>query len=245
MLFYTKTTKNLSNSKKDLSSNTIGLNKNTNQLVMEEKANSKGKFYQKIHLLMQARKRWSILKETFVEFSQRTDFNAYGKIFKYNHSLIKILWLLVLIASLSLTALVMAENVRVFFEYNIVSQLGLIYEAPTEFPAITFCDNNPFTSDISPPIFDKYPIDYYNLIFLQQMAASAPYPFFDDEKRKKLGLQLWLIQNGYWAHCRFNNTDCSNDLHWYWSYDYGNCFQFNVGLNYTNDFIERKQSNVC
>ena len=71
MLFYTKTTKNLSNSKKDLSSNTIGLNKNTNQLVMEEKANSKGKFYQKIHLLMQARKRWSILKETFVEFSRR------------------------------------------------------------------------------------------------------------------------------------------------------------------------------
>ena len=31
---------------------------------------------------------------------------------------------------------------------------------------------------------------------------------------------------------------------WYWSWALGNCFQINVGLNYTNNFIERKMANT-
>ena len=43
--------------------------------------------------------------------------------------------------------------------------------------------------------------------------------------------------------CKYNNSDCLSDLHWYWSYDFGNCFQFNVGLNATNAPIKIQQSN--
>jgi len=74
---------------------------------------------------------------------------------------------------------------------------------------------------------------------------SAADPSYGDENRKQLGLNINQITNGWIQYCIYNNTNCGDDLHWYWSYDYGNCFQFNVGLNYTNDFIERKQSNVC
>ena len=35
---------------------------------------------------------------------------------------------------------------------------------------------------------------------------------------------------------------CRADLHWYWSYRYGNCFQFNVGLNSTNNKIEKRMT---
>ena len=33
--------------------------------------------------------KWVIFKETFVEFSQRTDVNAYGKIFEYENYFVK------------------------------------------------------------------------------------------------------------------------------------------------------------
>jgi len=180
--------------------------------------------------LKQDHKFSNTLKETFVEFSYRTDVNAYGKIFTYENKFVKFLWLIVLLASLSLTALIMIDNVSIFFKYEVVSQIGVVYETPTEFPAVTFCDNTPFTKD-PPPIQDKQPLDLFNLQFLYLMSASAPPPYFDDDKRKKLGLSIWQIQNSFWPYCKFNNTDCSNDLHWYWSYDYGNCFQFNVGRN--------------
>jgi hypothetical protein len=32
-----------------------------------------------------------------------------------------------------------------------------------------------------------------------------------------------------------NTSDCSQDLHWFYSFEYGNCFQFNMGLNAANN----------
>ena len=56
------------------------------------------------------------------------------------------------------------------------------------------------------------------------MVASVP--SFGDENRKLLGLS----QPQYQFFCLFNNIVCAFDLHWYWSYNFDNCCQFNVGL---------------
>jgi len=195
--------------------------------------------------------KWQILKETFVEFSHRTDINAYGKIFEYENSFVKLLWSFILLGSLSLTAWVLSNNVLAYLQYGVVSQIGVVYETPTEFPAVTFCDNNPFTTGNYPDVGNLYAnaVDDYGqfgYIYLFQMAASNP--SYGDVNRKLLGLNNDNIENIFGRPlqpitCRYNNTDCSNELHWYWHYDYGNCFQFNVGLNATNSSIDFKKSN--
>ena len=72
-------------------------------------------------------------------------------------------------------------------------------------------------------------------------------PSYGDEKRKLLGLNIaqinaFSLQSIIYPYCLYNNKDCSSDLHWYWHYDYGNCFQFNVGLNFSDSPIDLKMS---
>jgi len=63
--------------------------------------------------------------------------------------------------------------------------------------------------------------DFYNYIFTQLNDA--------DKKSLGYGLDEMLIT------CLYNNRKCTtNDFNWYYSYDYGNCFSFNTGVNETN-----------
>jgi hypothetical protein len=73
---------------------------------------------------------------------------------------------------------------------------------------------------------------------LMLATMNASNPSFGDEQRKQLGLNKNQIT------CKFFNVDCKNDLHWIWSWFYGNCFQFNVGLNESNGYIGKKMTNV-
>ena len=72
------------------------------------------------------------------------------------------------------------------------------------------------------------------LRFLAQLNASNPST--SNEMRKNFGLNLSQIS------CTYNYTDCKNDLHWYWSFAYGNCYQFNSGLNLTNQNVDLKET---
>ena len=182
----------------------------------------------------------NILEETFVQFFQRTDINAIGKIFEYENFFVKFIWLIVLLGSLSLTAWVMSWSVVAYLKYGVVSQIGVLYETPTEFPAVTFCDNNPFTTNVSLPVFSQNGGLRKNIINGRMFASN---PSYGDDNRKQLGLNFSQINNQF-SYCSYNNIDCKNDLHWYWSYDYGNCFQFNVGLNISNQNIDMQQSYI-
>ena len=71
-----------------------------------------------------------------------------------------------------------------------------------------------------------------DLNHLVQMAAANP--SFGDENRKRLGyLNKTIIYT-----CKYNKVKCANELRWYCSFEFGNCWQFNVGYNGTNHNIE-------
>jgi len=185
-------------------------------------------------------KRFSHIKETFLEWSLRANANCYVKIFQYNHFLAKLFWLLILAISLSITAWIISWTIFSYLEYGVTSQIGIVYETPTDFPAVTFCNTNPFTTiQASNQFYTWFDNNYLDLLTTDKeakmLAANSSY---GDDKRKQLGLNINQIS------CWFINEMCTNDLHWYWDYDYGNCFQFNVGLNYTGDKIEKKQATV-
>ena len=71
-----------------------------------------------------------------------------------------------------------------------------------------------------------------DLNHLVQMAAANP--AFGDANRKKLG----FLNSSIVFTCKYNKISFKNDLHWYYSFEFGNCWQFNVGLNMTDQLIE-------
>ena len=184
----------------------------------------------------------SVLKETFVEFSKRTDVNCYTKIFEYDNVFVQILWALVLLLSLSVTAWVLSWTMFRYLDYEVTSQIGVVYELPTDFSAVTLCNANPFNSMESEKLmdsiieFNSLDNQWSNLNKLTTMAASSPN--LTDTYRMKLGFD----KNDFELSCLFNQVNCTGDLRWYWHYDYGNCYQFNVGLNENNSRIGLKQT---
>jgi hypothetical protein len=54
---------------------------------------------------------------------------------------------------------------------------------------------------------------------------------FNESDKRSLGYTI----NETLITCLYNNKRCSSrDFNWYYSYDYGNCFSFNTGVNETD-----------
>jgi len=112
---------------------------------------------------------------------------------------------------------------------------------------ITFCENNPFSTKHSQTFMESVArengvqnISYrslYNMghiLLLTQLKASSSNT--SETLRKSLGLNISQI------NCSYNEADCMDYLHWYWSIEYGNCYQFNSGFNWTNQKIDLKST---
>jgi len=180
------------------------------------------------------------LKVIFLTWSQSVDINCYTKMMAYRPNYkVQFIWLLILLGSTGATFYFISKSVIDYLKYEVVSQTTVINEVPTQFPAVTFCDNNPFSTEEA-QVFMEYVADLNGLsplqspAFLSQLNAASS--FTSDETRMKLGLQLSQIT------CFYLTNDCKSDLHWYWSYTYGNCYTFNSGLNFSNQKIALKKS---
>ena len=186
------------------------------------------------------RNRFALAKKIYLEWSSRSDINNYGKIFDYQGNILaQTLWTIIFICLTSLTIVLIQMSISSYLTYSVTTSYDIVYESPTYFPTITMCAGNPFVSWQAISLFKELALnnslDFYNnitdLITLAKMYSA--HPSYADEDRKKLGLSIDSISS-----CQFNKKDCKNDLHWIWLYDYGNCFQFNSGLNLTNKKID-------
>jgi hypothetical protein len=184
------------------------------------------------------------LKAIILAWSQSVDINCYTKMMNYRPNFkVQFIWLLILLGSTGATFYFISKSIIDYFNYDVVSQTTVINEVPTQFPAVTFCDNNPFSTEEA-HIYMKNIADAngilpnvlpYQTTFLTQLNASSPST--SDEIRTKLGLKVNQILTSKYA-----NNDCKSDLHWFWSLSYGNCYTFNSGLNLTNQKINLKET---
>ena len=82
-----------------------------------------------------------------MNWSQRVDINCYKKIFDYKGNyLVQFIWLLILLGSTGATYYLISKSIIDYLKHNVTTQIKIVNEIPTEFPTITFCDNNPFSS---------------------------------------------------------------------------------------------------
>ena len=187
----------------------------------------------------------SVLKETFLEWSLTVDINCYAKAFEYkNNLLIQLVWMLILLASTGATFWLISLSIIDYLKFDIVTQTNMIHEVPTKFPAVTFCNNDPFMSEYAQALYEEVGkangfafsnqvVNDFN--FLIKIKAASP--AYGDENRKKLGFEQSVILS-----CKYNEKKCGDDLHWYYSFEFGNCWQYNSGFNISNHRIPVKDA---
>jgi len=96
-----------------------------------------------------------------------------------------------------------------YFTYGVTSTSRTIYETPTLFPKVTFCNVNPFTTQYAYNLTRKGIFDGSNLL---------------DAEKQKLSHDL----EDFLFECWFNDKQCyASDFTWSYHQMYGNCFTFN------------------
>jgi hypothetical protein len=206
------------------------------------------------------RAKCSRVKNAFLEWSQSVTYHCFPKIFKENtHFLMRFIWAFTFLALDILTFIVLTKIVQAYFQYDVVSTIQSVNEIPTQFPTVTICNADPFTTNKAQTFIEQLflktcgknlsSMNYTEAVelindrsdnFYQIVKSNAANPDYGDENRKMLG----FVMKSHLKNCLFSGLPCDweNDFHWYYNFDYGNCFQFNANLNMSNK--ERDASNL-
>ena len=189
------------------------------------------------------------VKETIVEWSQDTGFQAYPKMFQEEaHLVVRLIWLIVFLGFSGVTCYLCVQNILVYLQWGTVSTIEIVREVPTQFPVVTICDSNPFTSSNAQSLLETLALEKFNVnissmnntefsAFKENLTNYAKIvvnnPAFGDANRQLLGfssLSSIVLQKRF----DLDDFDFPTNFLWYWHANYGNCYQFNTGIYNTS-----------
>ena len=193
-------------------------------------------------------------------------FEVYSKIFHTPHLVLKLYLFIFVAGSTCLASYMVIQTILAYFEYNVITTSRTIFETPTLFPKITFCNTNMFQTEYALKIlqdvdkqisakapfvsvFNKsqmYELDKQttnelikNLLLLSFGTVGSNY--FTDDERKLIGHGLDDIL----LDCKYDYQTCTpSDFTSIFDSTYGNCFVFNSGYNSTGHKVNLKQSSI-
>jgi len=142
---------------------------------------------------------------------------------------LKIYLFIFVLGSSGMASFMVIKLIAFYLSYGVVKTSRTIFENPTLFPKVTFCNVNSFATEYA-----------YNLTRFDINDGNS---LETDREKRRLGhdLQDILIK------CYFNNDYCNIATDFVWSYDqeYGNCFTFNSGFDSNRTRIELKTSKIA
>ncbi|RNA22809.1 acid-sensing ion channel 1 isoform X2 [Brachionus plicatilis] len=187
--------------------------------------------------------------DIFKEWTESMTMHGFPNIFRTKFLPIKIMWIILFLASTSACFFLIISNLINFFNFEVVTKIRVIKKDSILFPAITICNINPFvtqqgleyvqsfleennlisfTEATLDPIFqDEFSkLNFnYNLFrhFLRTFSKSI-----SNEQKKKLSLPF----DKMFISCLYNLRPC-NQSQWTWFYnsEFGNCYRFNSDQN--------------
>ena len=113
--------------------------------------------------------------------------------------LIRIFLTLFLLVSSGLASYLVIDSIMTYFKFEVVTTTRTIYETPTLFPKVTFCNLNPFQTK------------YAYKLFLSEI---PPVHEITNEQKKLIGHELTNIL----IECWFRNVECgAKDFTWSFS----------------------------
>ena len=181
------------------------------------------------------------IKKILNDYSSLVTFQCFPKIFQTNSLLLQVIWTLVFLVFSMVTSGLVIKNLLEYFEYQVITQIKIVHEIPTEFPTVTICDANPFStkeaehlirnvtlseygSDIENYSYTQFDRNSSNITELMRMHMVG----LNESQQRELGFrrdELW--------RCYYDKRLCNTttDFMWDFSYRWGNCYQFNSGKN--------------
>jgi hypothetical protein len=179
------------------------------------------------------------IKKILNDYSSRVTFQCFPKIFQTNSLLLQAIWTLIFLVFSMLTSGLVIKSLLEYFEYQVITQIKIVHEIPTEFPTVTICDANPFTtkeaeylirnvtikeygSDIENFTYNQFDTNLGNITELMRMHISG----LHETQQRALGFRKEEI----WR-CIYDKRLCNKtiDIMWTFSYRWGNCYKFNSG----------------
>ena len=157
------------------------------------------------------------------------------RIIKSKYLILKILWGIAFLGGIAGATYYLINTLTTYYQYQPVVQVSLIEEFPTQFPAVTICNLNPFVnlnrSGINQTnLFNKVSLNSKNINYyfveaqenLKRIVAN-----FSIDQQQLIGFQL---NNETLISCSFNKAICDSTYFTsYFNYNYGNCYTFNGG----------------
>ena len=158
---------------------------------------------------------------------------AIHRILKKNNILIRLMWLFSLILFSYFCYYLIMKTITNFLLYGVVTNIKIINENPSPFPAISICNLAPFDryyagkyiEEIEQNLKDNFTLKsnpnayrYYYMSNLYEMVQN-------NSERKLLGRSLKRLVR----ICMYDFGFVCNesDFEWYYDFYYGNCFKFN------------------
>ncbi len=160
---------------------------------------------------------------------------------------LKLLWLILVVVSVSYGSLVIYQQISFFFSYFVVSLTRVNYVKSIDMPVITICNLNPFATKYSrefitqmdlqnksQPFGNSNSSSVFEYLNTKYFVASKVWSSLDGSTRKRFGLSL----NQSLISCVFNWADCALEQDFEEFYDplYGNCFRYNFDRSKTVSF---------
>jgi hypothetical protein len=169
------------------------------------------------------------------------------------HLILKSFLIIFIIVAYGLAAYTTIELILTYLQYDVTTSSRTIYETPSTFPKVTFCNLSPFTTRSG---FENYVNQVYtdsqlknlsyNLKFFSALTARV-YAFervlnSSDLAKKSISHRLEDVLIG----CKFNYQPCTlADFTWEFDNFYGNCFSFNTGFNSSGHAVDLAVSNLA
>ena len=191
------------------------------------------------------------IRDFCVKWSLESTYHCYPKIYRTSSKLLQVFWTTIFLVFTACTCIVVINCLLAYYQYGVVSTIKIIKEVPALFPAVTICDANPFTTKKAEKLLheqimgiygqditnDTFLTAYIKTINATNLAKIRALNKTEDE-RISMGLNL----NTTLLFCMFNGEFCyfKEDFIWHYSYDYGNCYQFNTGKNSLGNSVPLK-----
>ncbi len=174
----------------------------------------------------------NLISNTF----ENSSIHAIPNIVRNESYLIKIIWIIFLLGSTGYCAYLVYQSVMNYLSFDVVSLNRIYPKKEVQFPTVTICNVNPFTTSFSKQFMEnllndslyenKNPKESHKLnLFYKRYTAGLTSIDLNETTQTKFGYSL----NETLLSCVYNYADCSieKDFQQYYNYFFGNCMQFN------------------
>ena len=182
------------------------------------------------------------IKLESIECIQSLTIHGLPNLFRTKFISIKIFWFIMTLASMTTSVYFIFKTLSEYYEYNVTTEVRLKDLDQTEFPTISLCNRNQFSTEYAVGFIRDRLKSEFNLSF-ENANDSKKIPLDILLKlRDEMNVNNELLANvtiedrqNFTAsisdslmYCKFGDNNCSHsDFEWFYSSSFGNCNKFN------------------